>query len=47
MADIKELKRRARNGDMDAYCELLDEYERREKEKKNESENEGMRTRRD
>lgn len=45
MTDLKELKRRARNGDMDAYCELLDEYERREKEKENESENEGTRKR--
>ena len=35
MTDIKELKRKALNGDMEAYYELLDEYERRKKEKKN------------
>ena len=36
MTDLKELKRKALNGDMEAYYELLDEYERRKKEKKNE-----------
>lgn len=35
MTDLKELKRKALNGDMEAYCELLDEYERRKKEKEN------------
>lgn len=34
MTDLKELKRKALNGDMEAYYELLDEYERRKKEKK-------------
>lgn len=35
MTDLKELKRKALNGDMEAYYELLDEYERRKKEKEN------------
>lgn len=39
MTDLKELKRKALNGDMEAYYELLDEYERRKKEKKNELNN--------
>lgn len=38
MTDLKELKRKALKGDMEAYYELLDEYERRKKEKKNENE---------
>lgn len=41
MTDLKELKRKALNGDMEAYYELLDEYERRKKEKKNANEKEG------
>lgn len=41
MTDLKELKRKALSGDMEAYYELLDEYEKRKKEKKNEKENEG------
>lgn len=38
MTDLKELKKKALSGDMEAYYELLDEYERRKKEKKNENE---------
>ena len=41
MTDLKELKRKALNGDMEAYYELLDEYERRKKEKKDANEKEG------
>lgn len=41
MTDLKELKRKALKGDMEAYYELLDEYERRKKEKKNVNEKEG------
>lgn len=38
MTDLKELKRKARRGDVEAYCELLDEYERRRKEKEDANE---------
>ena len=43
MTDLKELKRKALNGDMEAYYELLDEYERRKKERSHDKERDSHR----